>query len=191
MKKIKKETWMGLFIIFILVFSVLGYMWGSQQTKSQFSYGKLSFTQRQDKWVTKINKQEFGFDFLPQDVDYINMSEEITNKLANTIMLSITFEPNHTKELEYLDYIRFDLENTQKPNLFINSGVVYNTSKYNNLRIIACRDSTLSVPVIKFIKSNQTKIYEENNCIIAEAKNDNELLRVKDRILYAILGVIE
>ena len=58
------------------------------------------------------------------------------------------------------------------------------------LPVITCDDATSSVPVLYFVESNETKIYSENGCIIAEAKFETDLLRIKDRLLYERLGII-
>jgi hypothetical protein len=57
--------------------------------------------------------------------------------------------------------------------------------------IITCDNATFYVPVIYFKKSNQTVISLENNCIIAEAYRGEDLVKVKDRLLYSIFGVIK
>ena len=57
--------------------------------------------------------------------------------------------------------------------------------------IITCDDATESIPVIYFRGANQTAIYEEANCIIAEAKREADFLRIKDRLIFGVFGVIE
>ena len=56
--------------------------------------------------------------------------------------------------------------------------------------IIACDDATPLIPVIYFVESNETKIYKQENCIIAEADTSVDVIRIKDRLLYGIHGII-
>ena len=48
----------------------------------------------------------------------------------------------------------------------------------------------MAVPVIYFKQSNETKVIIDDDCIIAEARNNIDILRIKDRLLYSMLGVI-
>ena len=65
-----------------------------------------------------------------------------------------------------------------------------NQTKYN-APIITCSDATNFVPVIYFAKGNATKIYMEGSCVIAQAGNHADVIRLKDRLVYGILGIIQ
>ena len=64
-KKDKSKLYMGLFIIFLMVSSTIGFMYSSDNSKKQ---GKYSFTQTDNGWTTYINDQYWSFDYLPKDV---------------------------------------------------------------------------------------------------------------------------
>jgi hypothetical protein len=51
--------------------------------------------------------------------------------------------------------------------------------------------SSAYVPVIYFKYGNSTRIDFDNNCIIAEASSNVDFVRVKDRMLYEMLGVVK
>jgi hypothetical protein len=72
--------------------------------------------------------------------------------------------------------------------LFIRQG--FTTENDYNFPVITCRDSTSVVPVIYFKSSNETKVYLENDCIIAESSTQIDFERIKDRLVYGMLGII-
>ncbi|MEK6948680.1 MAG: hypothetical protein AABX34_00555, partial [Nanoarchaeota archaeon] len=73
-------------------------------------------------------------------------------------------------------------------NIFVRNGF---TAEQQNFPIITCNQSTNFVPVIYFKSSNATKVYLDNNCITAEALTQADVIRVKDRLVYGILGIIK
>ena len=44
--------------------------------------------------------------------------------------------------------------------------------------------------MLYFKEGNQTRIYTDGNCVIAEASQSFDMTRLKDRLLYGILGII-
>ena len=74
-------------------------------------------------------------------------------------------------------------------NIYLSQGMT--AENEYNLPVITCSDATPYIPVIYFRIANQTSIYLENNCIIAEGKNGLEFLKIKDRILYGLFDIIE
>ena len=74
-------------------------------------------------------------------------------------------------------------------NIFIREGLTENNTF--NLPIITCNNSTANVPVIYFKQGNSTKIYLDNDCIVAEALTGADFIKSKDKILYSVLGVLK
>ena len=74
-------------------------------------------------------------------------------------------------------------------NVYVRQGLVA-ANKYN-ISIIDCSAATAAVPVIYFKTGNKTQISQDGDCIIAEARNGQDVIRAKDRIMYSILGVME
>jgi len=72
-------------------------------------------------------------------------------------------------------------------NIFVRVGF---TSEQLNFPVITCDDASDFVPVVYFKGSNTTNVYVENSCIIAEASNPADIIRIKDRLVYGILGII-
>ena len=172
-----------------MIFSVFMYGLGDKAVETEFTYNGQEFIRTEDYWLTRVGNGNLKTHYHPLDVENINVSDEIINKLKNTQMFYTTFDPNQ-ETLSFIDLVRFDIKPMlAMKNIFLVDGILENTSNYN-LPIITCENTTAFVPVILFKESNQTKIYLENDCIIAESPYDLNQVRIKDRLLFAIFNII-
>jgi len=188
-RKEKQSKWgtiLVFFIAFIMISSVIGFLYGGE--KDQFKYKDIKFTKTQSGWSATINNQKVLFDYFPSEVEQINISPEITSILLNKPEIDATSKINDTfaEEIALAQYnMLLTLNNLD---IYLRQGFTTNTPF--NMPIITCEDATESIPVIFFKQSNDTKITLENNCIISEARNNIDILRIKDRLLYSIFGII-
>jgi hypothetical protein len=176
------------FIVILMVGSVIGYMFGRSSEES-FKYNGHKFLVRGNKFGLKVNKADIEFDYFPSSVEDINVSSEILSKLLNKIEIDSTYD-NNSKWKEGISVAQYDLEKYFNA---IGAYFVKGLTAENDfgMPVIECDTTTNNVPVIYFKDSNQTKIWIENNCIIAEAKSETDFIRIKDRLIYGLLGVIE
>jgi hypothetical protein len=185
-KKVSK--FLVYFIGLIMVFSAFGVIfWGGGTTNTIRDKG-LKFTDTENNWETNIDGQKAVFAYLPSQVEAIPISPDIINGLKNVVEIDVTSDFNDTlaEEIALAQFqMSFTLNNF---NVFVRNGY---TTEQQNFPVIKCDDFTGLVPVIYFKSSNQTNVYLEDNCIIAEALNQGDILGIKDRLLYGILGVIE
>jgi hypothetical protein len=187
-KKSKSGIIMALIIAFIMVGSILGYVSIGRQD-NQFKYNGIKFTQTSNQWRTTINNQQLTFDYFPSDVEQIELSNDMVTALLNKPEIDTTSDLNDTFS-EEIALANYNMALTlNKLNIYVMGG--FTTNNTFNLPILTCKGSTQAVPIIYFKQSNQTKITLENNCIIAEAKNNIDILRIKDRLLYSMLGIIK
>ena len=188
-KKSKSGVILAFIIAFVMVGSILGIV-SSDRQQSQFKYKDIKFKQDQlnNVWYTTINNQKVIFNYLPQDVEQIELTPDITTLLLNKPEIDTTSKINDTF-YEEIALAQYNMALTLNSlNLYIRQGFTANNTF--NLPILTCKEATMAVPIIYFQQSNQTKITLENNCIIAEARNNMDILRLKDRLLYSILGII-
>lgn len=182
-RKNKSVIYVAIFIAFIMITSVLGYIFGDSE-ESSMKYNKYNFYKKNLKWVTKISNAEVDFDYFPAEIDNINLSKEIVESIKNSRMIYITYSPNQTDTDEF-GYSQFELTNKlMLLNIYAGNGMT--ESNEFNLPIISCANATQFVPVIVLEKGVENTIKSENNCIILKG----EPLRLKDRLLYGIFGVI-
>ncbi|MFC1728646.1 hypothetical protein ACFLZ7_04270 [Nanoarchaeota archaeon] len=186
-KKFSKQVIYTLIIASLMVFSIVGFTLSNSEQSTE-NYKDQKFKLSGQKWITKIDGQEFSFYYLPSEVEYIQ-TNGLTD-LKNLKMLYLTFNPNQ-KYLQAIDLARFDLTND-----LISLGIYpvpatnIETDQYE-LQVITCLNSTGSVPVIEFRESDKTEVSLENSCIILKSDSERNFIKLKDLIIYKIIGIIE
>ncbi len=187
----RSNTIWTLFIAFIMVSSVLGYtiFGGTEQTTTR--YNGYSFVRTSTGWQTKVNKQELSFNFHPSEVEHINISQGIVDLIKNTNMIYLTFDPDQP-DLQYIDLSRFEMTDIFFTFLqtYAENAVTKQSSKYD-LKILDCTNATSSVPVIHFKQGNETKAYKDDSCIIIQSTDGPGYLKLKDRLIYELLDIIQ
>lgn len=189
-KKEKKNWGLIFFLVFIMIGTSFSFVFfGFSPVADTVKYNGLKFVRIQDRWEAKINGRTAAFSFLPTEVNHINISSDIGGKLQNRLEIDVTYDFNSTFA-QSVAIAQHQMGLTlEQYNTFIRKGFIRNNTF--NLPVITCNESTLAVPVIYFKQGNTTNIHTEDNCIIAEASSNADFIRVKDRLLYGILGVIK
>jgi len=181
--KRKAKIILGGIIVMLMITSVIGFMSSFRGTK--YRYRGFKFIIENDRYWIKVNDQKVGFHFSPEDVERIP-AEGIEN-LKSTRMIYISF--NATSD-QYLDLARFDLQ--KKCSLIGIYSVQGSGFKDTGFPYVDCENATEYVPVVFFTLGNETKIFKKGgNCIIAQAENSRDFLRLENRIVYELFGIIE
>src|SRR3989338_6170235 len=180
----------GYFIGFIMIFSAFGVIFfgfgaGSGGT---VKYNGLKFADKGNFWSVKVNGREALFTYLPEELSSLNAENASIGKLKNAAQIDATSEFNDTLA-EPIALAQFQMGIALNNfGVYLRSGFTDTVSK---LPVIKCGDSTNLVPVIYFRSANETKIYSDGSCIIAEAANGADAIRAKDRLVYGILGIMQ
>jgi hypothetical protein len=178
---------MAVFIAVLMVGSIAGYMWTGNN--ESLNYKEYNFKVKGEQLTTEINNQNYYFYYHPTDLISLNVSEQAKQALINSELIYVTFDP-YTEDIVYVEQARFDLTNE-----FLKTGkaMINGQSKDSeyDLPLIDCNNATEFIPVIYFRAGNKTEIYNEGNCIIAEASFEQAFIALKDRIMYTILGILE
>lgn len=171
-----------------MVTSVFGVIFYGFSNQTRLKYNKIAFIRKDNHWEAKINNKIIKFDYFPKEVEDINISAEILNKLKATPEIDITYDIN-SSFAETMAYILYELKTILEPEIYIRTG--FTTATRYNQPIITCEDATIAVPVIYLKDYNITQIHLNNNCIVVYAKSAVDLIKIKDRLLYGILNIIE
>jgi hypothetical protein len=67
-------------------------------------------------------------------------------------------------------------------------GVAEESDEYSQ-PLVDCGNATAILPVISIVEANETNAWLDNDCIVLEA-NEYTTIALKDRIMYAMLGII-
>lgn len=189
-RKEKRKWGLILFIVMIMIgtsFSVIffGFSNGSDEVK----YKGLTFTQFPDHWEARINGKQAAFSVLPGEVENVFALDDSFKTLQGKLEIDATYDSNSTyKEAIALAQHQMGLTLAEY-GIYVRKGFTSNNTF--NLPIITCNNATFNVPVVYFREGNSTSIHNENNCIIAEAPSNAGFIKVKDKLLYGMLGVVK
>ena len=185
----KRKKIMGIVMGIVMFGSLFTFVFFGFRTGSTESikYNDFEFINRGAFWATIVNDREAIFTYFPTDVELLIINDNVINRLKNVVQIDVTSKFNDTFA-EEISLAEFNMGITLNNfNIFVRSGF---TSEQQNFPVIKCEDSTNFVPVIYFKSSNTTKVYLEDNCIVAEAISRIDVERIKDRLIYGILGII-
>ena len=191
-KKEKKRWGLILFLVVIMLgtsFSVVLY-YGFQGQSQSAKYNGIKFVSNGNFWIAEIEGRQAAFTFLPADVENIPAANDFSKVLQGKYEMDSTSESNSTFR-ESIAQAQYQMELTLEVyNIYLRKGFTAN-STFTKIPIITCANATQNVPVIYFSKSNSTNINLKGNCIVAEALTNTDVIRVKDRLLYGLLGVMK
>ena len=186
-KKSNSKKWFVIIVIAIIVLMV-----GSSlligldsDNPSQLKYNDHRFTYKNNQWTTVINNYEVNFYYHPSELDYINLTNP---ENFNVPLIYVSFDPNETNEYIDLSRLKLDLAG-QLTNTYFSHGLTKLSEDYD-LPQITCQNATPYTPVITYQKSNETSISYKNNCYTLNAQSNIDFLKLTERIIYQILGVI-
>ena len=190
--KEKKKFGLIIFIVVIMIGTTFGSVFfGFSPVSEKVKYKEYTFTfiPNQNIWISKINGRNAAFSLLPSEVENVMIDGTFSQRLKDRIEIDVTSDANSTFN-ESIALAQHQMGLTLSAyQVYVRKG--FTTNNTFNFPIIKCEHSTVNVPVVYFRNGNETKISVESNCIIAEASSDTEFIRVKDRLLYGILGVIK
>ncbi len=180
------------FLLFFLATLIIGFTFpgivplGGQ---NEFRYGKFKFSRNSlGQYSTYVNDKEALFNFLPPDVADVLVEPEVFQMISGKYEIDITADSNSTF-IQQIYSAQFELGNMLNfhRGTYIRAGLTGNNT--DNVPVISCNQSSALIPVIYFVESNATRVYNGGQCIIAEGASANDIVRIKDRLLYGILGV--
>ncbi len=181
----RKQIFMSSILVFLMIASGFAVMVGN--TNSQLKYNGYRFRVQNNQYVTEIDGETIPFYSLPSEVEGINLSSTITNKLREAYLVMLSFKPEQSTSLQVIEVARFDL--SQYLGKTVYNGVLEESQDYD-LPVLTCENATVQTPIIILNESSNPGFIEEDNCIYLNA-NGYEFLWLRDRLLYSYHGVIE
>ena len=160
-KKNNNKIYFGVFIIFLMVSSSIGFMYsGDSNTKKVNGY---KFTQTQGGWETYLDSIEswWAFSYLPNEIDF-----NVENFNFGSGEINIYSEEDN----DYIEEFKFVL--------------LYGQIVANEVDEVDC--DLERITWILSSKSSNSEIIQENNCIYLNG-NLNKFI---DGLTYKIFGVI-
>ena len=182
------------FIAFIMIASTLGFVMnfsGEALGGGTVYYNGYNFKplqSGQNGYSFKAKDIELRTNFLPAEVSNIALDPEIVKLIKGTPMVRITsnFSSNYS---DLIAYSAFELNNGLKP-LGVYTQTGFTEKNPYNTEVISCANATQFVPVLYFSSSDSLKIGLNSSCIIASSTDAPGFVKLKDRLIYGLYGVI-
>ncbi len=189
-KDARKRKIIVLLLAGLMVFSVFGAVfYGFSDPYGSVRYKGIAFTRTQNGWMAKIDKQPMSFLNHPLDLEYMNVTQDIVQRIKNPVEIDTTGSLNDPAN-ETIALLQYDLARTlEKQGVYSIAGALESSSY--NIPVITCLDATPQKPVILIKTANETMIRLEQDCIILQGPTPYDLAAASERLLYIILGVMD
>lgn len=187
-KKILNSAFLIVFIgSMVIGFSFPGFF--NADSGASQKYGKFNFVRKGIQWSTYVNSKELLTSYYPAEVNTIYIEPQILQMISGKYEIDSTADINSTA-IKTIYQAQYDMASMMNFHFgaFMRAGVTTNNTQ--NIEVITCNQSTEFIPVIYFRESNETRAFKDGSCIIAEAESAQDFARIKDRILYGLLGII-
>jgi len=186
-KRMSSKAILSIVLAGIMAVSIIGFV-STNIISPTTEYNDIQFRQTPAGWVAEINEEEMLFTNHPLDVEHLNLSVEAAAALRDAKIIYVTSAVDDSLR-ESISQTMYDLIPAfQKKNIYAVLSFTENTT-YNK-PVVTCSNATAFVPVLYFRNSTTTQITNQNNCIIAEANAPINMIKIRDRLMYAVLGVI-
>jgi hypothetical protein len=151
-------------------------------------YNDFRFVVKGNLWSTTVDGREALFSYFPTDVELVLADFSAISRLRGVQEIDVTSD-FHDLNSESIALAQFQMGVTLNNfNVYVRKGFIEENPA--NFEIITCEDATQFVPVVHFRSGNSTRVYVEGDCIIAEAANQADFIKMKDRMVYGIFGII-
>lgn len=177
-----------------------GFLSTSDLAYYQYSNGEDNFNVRKVirgdyvGWQTEMYIKDFRYILElyndPASLENIEVNRTAKNKILDDTKVFITWPPTEDFRQTTV-FIYQDLQKViAEPDIFNIPVAFAQTSEYKNYTVMDCKDATAKASVIKLRLGEPTKIETEGNCIILQGKDETEIMRAADRLIYLLLGVM-
>jgi hypothetical protein len=187
-KRTRNILW-AVFITVLFVGSYFGYTM-LQNPTSEDSYNGTRFEIRDNMYYAKINGIAVAFYYHPTQLSLLNVSPDIPNIITSNPILYLTSDVQDNLT-EAVALSKYELSNLLSTFFTVHTINAFTENTTYNLSTVTCLNATGTMPVLYFRESNETSIVLNSSCIIINAKNPRDVIAAKDRLSYAILGIMK
>lgn len=180
----------GIIIGAIMILSPFAAMfYGFNDQTARRTYRGYVFTRQQYGYQAKIDGKTEDFFYFPGDIEQINVSNSTIDLVKGKGYIIFTSDMHDTLNetiatLEYnSDKMLRDLGKTQ-----MSFGY---TNQFTGRPTITCANATAGMPIIYVKKGNETSISNEGNCVVIQARQQDEMLAAYERVLDIMVGVMD
>ncbi len=195
----RKQSVATYFIVFLMVASLGGFALSSNHANkgSSLKYGPYQFvaiTQQHPLastyTINAFQETKSGMIFYssPRQAEQVSIIGNLTAMLKNKAYYYYLFKPD-TRIDSLHDWLRFDL--TSNTNKVLLPAVTRASEAYPQAPILSCLNATVQMPVIQILEGNKTTINVTSNGCVKITMPPQDVLLVRDRLLYSLTGIID
>jgi flagellar basal body-associated protein FliL len=176
-KKKRNSLIIGIVLVFVMLFSVLGYSFMGQEPEEDAKkviYNGFEFINLYENWILTIGNLQFGFKYNPKEVEKIN-SEVNSLESYSQKPLYINSE---NQEAEYEIY-----KNLNQIALRSQNACFDEQNCEEGLPLKNCTDNFIIIR-----EAPISNIAQEENCVFISGPKEN-LTRITDEFLFKIIGI--
>ena len=179
-----KKLIIPLFIVFIMVFSIFGYMANRSDNSEKIEYNDYNFIKSDLGWITYKDDNPILIQNNPSDLEEISDTQITIQDLNSAQKIYLTFNPE-----EDLYYALNSFTNQITPLIgnFIQA-CTKDVPKCSNLPLKTCSDATDLINVIQIQENSITNLEYTNNCLIIQGKGEN-LTKAIDKLTLVLNGI--
>jgi hypothetical protein len=189
-----KKTLISIFIVVIMVASSLGILLsGYAPQANEISYGNHIFKQDGNYLVTTINKTKVRIQSYPSDLEGIKVDEAVAGLVssAKAIYVSYPINGTDTNTLGMAAQAGFDMgDYLDSRGVYTMLGVSDTNQGHDAVPLLDCRNATAASPAIVFGSGNESSITAEGYCVRISGVSGYDFIRLKDRLILKIAGVM-
>ena len=193
----KKILLLSLLLLLIFISGCFG-------RNDRYEYNGFTITKNQYGWAATVFVEELGkkekiilidlrYDPKTLEKENITIHNDIQDLILNSTQIFITTDPNGTGKTSIAAMHLSKVLGTH-PNWGIFKIRIENTltKPDGELPVKTCNDSNSLVTVIDLEhEKEENKIYNEDYCVIIEAKNEDDLIKLTDRLILNLLGIMK
>lgn len=186
-KRKKNNLILGLILIGIMLFSVLGYGLSyyngggndnkDNQEGQEISYNGFDFVNNNGFWFTQINGESYSFFYNPEQISVKNIEVPNLDYYKDKTVYIVSENPGAESEIS---------SNLYSSTSRIQKACLEGKECANDaLPIKTCEDNVI---VIESDPESKGEIYQEENCIFIKGQ-DSELIKLSDEFIFHVLGI--
>jgi hypothetical protein len=209
-KKKDRDNWIklvvfsaALIIVLLLLVFVPSYL--RQKQSQDDKYNGFDFVKREDNlWYTVVNKGDqpysLPFYYHPRDLEDVVVDRNVRGKFFairdNNGSIFVAFDPDSESnriviaavEVAKITGERYGLLNVPTRSAFTKSPGDALTD--TEIPVKTCKDADNKTIVVWLVVTDKNLVSSNGYCVILEARNYTETIRVADRLVYDLLGIM-
>lgn len=180
----KKNLYVTIFIVLLMVSSVIGFVafsgQGENKIKADYEYNGFNFFKINNGWITKINSGDIYFDYLPSEVKDISYDN---SKLSTQNKVYVAYGPSK----DNIDFVLSKVDSNIRLLGYSTNLACIKEENCPDIPVVNCQEKD-NIILLRINEKNN--IYRDNGCIVIEGEDIIGLAKATDKFIYSISGMI-